>query len=236
MVDVGFAVAAVAWVLHVAAMAVAPLSLVQAVIAGGLVLIAFPAQRYFGHRLNRREWLGLGLAAGGLAFLAFTVPRAAQTEGYSIATLAASRRSWSAPVARCSPPASCAAARSATASCSGSPPAFDRRLQRRDQGAHRGDRDRGRERDREPVDGARRDRRIGAFFALARGMQLGEAIPVIATASVSSNCAAILGGVVVFGDPIGSGGLEGLARGLAFAAVIAAAVVMPSPRPAPRRA
>ena len=78
---------------------------------------------------------------------------------------------------------------------------------------------------------------IGAFFALARGMQLGEAIPVIATASVSSNCAAILGGVVVFGDPIGSGGLEGLARGLAFAAVIAAAVVMPSPAPgAPRRA
>jgi hypothetical protein len=72
---------------------------------------------------------------------------------------------------------------------------------------------------------------IGAFFALARGMQLGEAIPVIATASVSSNCAAILGGVVVFGDPIGSGALEGLARGLAFAAVIAAAVVMPSPAP-----
>ena len=86
---IGFAVAAVAWVLHVAAMAVAPLSLVQAVIAGGLVLIAFPAQRYFGHRLNRREWLGLGLAAAGLAFLAFTVPHAHENEGYSIATLAA---------------------------------------------------------------------------------------------------------------------------------------------------
>ena len=70
---------------------------------------------------------------------------------------------------------------------------------------------------------------IGAFFALARGMQLGEAIPVIATASVASNCAAILGGVIVFGDPIGSGALEGIARGLAFAAVIAAAVLMPSP-------
>ena len=54
-------------------------------------------------------------------------------------------------------------------------------------------------------------------------MQLGKAIPVIATASVASNCAAILGGVIVFGDPIGSGALEGMARGLAFAAVIAAA-------------
>src|SRR4029079_19067371 len=85
---VGFAVAAVAWVLHVTAMAIAPLSLVQAVIAGGLVLIAFPAPRYFGHRLNRREWLGLGLAAAGLAFLAVTVPHARESEGYSIATLA----------------------------------------------------------------------------------------------------------------------------------------------------
>jgi hypothetical protein len=75
---------------------------------------------------------------------------------------------------------------------------------------------------------------LGAFFALARGMQLGEAIPVIATASVASNCAAILGGVVVFGDPIGSGVIEGMARGLAFAAVIAAALLMPAPglRPA----
>ena len=68
-------------------------------------------------------------------------------------------------------------------------------------------------------------------------MQLGEAIPVIATASVSSNCAAILGGVVVFGDPIGSGVFEGLARGLAFAAVIAAAAVMPNAAgPKPTRA
>src|SRR3954470_20863576 len=86
---IGFAVAAVAWVLHVAAIALAPLSLVQAVIAGGLVLIAYPAQHYFGYRLNRREWLGLGLAAAGLAFLAFTVPRATETERYSIATMAA---------------------------------------------------------------------------------------------------------------------------------------------------
>ena len=42
---IGFAVAAAAWVLHVAAMAVAPLSLVQAVIAGGLVLLAYAIHR-----------------------------------------------------------------------------------------------------------------------------------------------------------------------------------------------
>src|SRR5215217_4774133 len=50
----------------------------MAVIAGGLVLIAFPAQRYFNHRLNAREWLGLALAAAGLAFLAVTVPHASE--------------------------------------------------------------------------------------------------------------------------------------------------------------
>jgi hypothetical protein len=60
-------------------------------------------------------------------------------------------------------------------------------------------------------------------------MQLGKAIPVIATASAASNCAAILGGVVVFGDPIGSGAVEGLLRALAFAAVIGAAALMPGP-------
>jgi hypothetical protein len=70
---------------------------------------------------------------------------------------------------------------------------------------------------------------LGAFFALARGMQLGKAIPVIAAASAASNCSAILGGVVVFGDPIGSGAFEGLARALAFALVIAAAMLMPGP-------
>ena len=60
-------------------------------------------------------------------------------------------------------------------------------------------------------------------------MQLGEALPVIVTASIASNCAAILGGVVVFGDPIGSGLAESLARGGAFVAVIAAAALMPGP-------
>ena len=235
---VGFAVAAVAWVLHVAAMAVAPLSLVQAVIAGGLVLIAFPAQRYFGHRLNRREWLGLILAAAGLAFLAFTVPRATETEGYSIATLAAFEAVMVG--AGCALFASGVLRRGSI--CHGvvlglasglligvsnvAIKALTEGIGIAGAGAIVS-----------PWTVLAVIGGIGAFFALARGMQLGEAIPVIATASVSSNCAAILGGVVVFGDPIGSGGLEGLARGLAFAAVIAAAVVMPSPAPgAPGRA
>ena len=225
---IGFAVAALAWILHVAAMAVAPLSLVQAVIAGGLVLIAYPATRYFGHRLNRREWAGLGLAAAGLAFLAVTVPHAHENEGYSIATMAAFETVmigagfalFASGVLRRGSICHGVVLGLASGLLIGVSNVAIKALT-------------------EAIGIAGMTALVspwtvlaivgglGAFFALARGMQLGEAIPVIAVASASSNCAAILGGVVVFGDPIGSGIVEGLARGLAFAAVIAAAALMP---------
>ena len=234
---IGFAVAAVAWVLHVAAMAVAPLSLVQAVIAGGLVLIAYPATRYFGHTLSLREWLGLGLAAAGLAFLAVTVPHAQENEGYSLLTLAgfeavtvgAGLALFASGVLRRGSVCHGVVLGLSSGLLIGVSNVAIKALT-------------------EAIDFGGMSALIspwtvlvvvgglGAFFALARGMQLGEAIPVIATASASSNCAAILGGVVVFGDPIGSSVFEGLARGLAFAAVIAAAALMPSAHgPAPAR-
>src|SRR5262245_29783585 len=86
---IGFAVAALAWALHVAAIALAPLSLVTAVVAGGIVLLAYPARRYFGHRLGRRELTGLFLAGAGLAFLAVTVPEGSGSAGYSVETMVA---------------------------------------------------------------------------------------------------------------------------------------------------
>jgi hypothetical protein len=42
-------------------------------IAGGLVLLTVTADRLFAHRVSRREWIGVGLAALGLAFLAATL-------------------------------------------------------------------------------------------------------------------------------------------------------------------
>ena len=66
-------VALVAWVLHVAALALAPISLVQAVISGGLVFLAVLADRWFGFELGKREWMGVALTAIGLAFLGLTV-------------------------------------------------------------------------------------------------------------------------------------------------------------------
>jgi hypothetical protein len=69
----GIVVAMAGWGLHVGALALAPISLVQSVIAGGLVLLTVTADRLFAHTVTRREWIGVGLAALGLAFLAATL-------------------------------------------------------------------------------------------------------------------------------------------------------------------
>ena len=42
-------------------------------IAGGLVLLTVTADRLFAHEVTRREWIGVALAAAGLAFLAATL-------------------------------------------------------------------------------------------------------------------------------------------------------------------
>ncbi len=61
----GIVIATIGWGFHVAALALAPISLVQSVIAGGLVLLTVIADRLFAHRVTRREWIGVGLAALG---------------------------------------------------------------------------------------------------------------------------------------------------------------------------
>jgi hypothetical protein len=52
----------------------APISLVQAVLAGGAVTLAVMSQRLFGNPIERRQWLALLLGGAGLALLAVTVP------------------------------------------------------------------------------------------------------------------------------------------------------------------
>jgi hypothetical protein len=68
-----------------------------------------------------------------------------------------------------------------------------------------------------------------SFYASARSLQLGEAIEVIAITSVAANLSAILGGILVFGEPIGSGAVGIIARLLAFCLVIAGAALVPGP-------
>ena len=69
----GIVVALGSWGFHVAGLALAPISLVQSVIAGGLVMLTVVADRLFGFDVTRREWIGVALTAVGLAFLAATM-------------------------------------------------------------------------------------------------------------------------------------------------------------------
>ena len=70
---IGMIVAMASWGLHVAALSLAPISLVQCVIAGGLVSLTVMAHALFDHEVTRREWIGVALTATGLAFLAATM-------------------------------------------------------------------------------------------------------------------------------------------------------------------
>ena len=86
----GIGISTASWGLHVAALALAPISLVQSVIAGGLVLLTVVADRLFGIKVSKREWIGVACAALGLAFLAATLEGAATDahSDYEVATIA----------------------------------------------------------------------------------------------------------------------------------------------------
>jgi drug/metabolite transporter (DMT)-like permease len=72
---IGWGLAAVAWLVHVVALSMAPISLVQAVLGGGAVTLAVMSQRIFGDPVERRQWLALLLGGAGLALLAVTLPQ-----------------------------------------------------------------------------------------------------------------------------------------------------------------
>src|SRR5579884_2713505 len=88
--SLGILIALGSWGLHVGALALAPISLVQSVIAGGLVLLTVVADVVFGIEVRRREWIGVALTAAGLAFLAATLggDAAAAHSHYDPGTLA----------------------------------------------------------------------------------------------------------------------------------------------------
>ena len=226
---IGMLVATAGWVFHVAALALAPISIVQAVISGGLVLLAWPAERWFGFKLGRREWIGLGLSATGLALLAVTASPDSAHSSYSVAPMLAFEAILLVVGAlMLHPGASQRVVRNhgilfavaaglligvsdvALKALAGTVPGDLVSIV-------------------SPWTLTAVIASVLAFFAVARGLQVGNAISVIALSSIAANVTAILGGVLVFGDPMGSGAVEVVARSLAFAAVIAAAALMPGP-------
>jgi drug/metabolite transporter (DMT)-like permease len=69
----GFLVGIAGWALYVGALAFGPLSLVQAVSAGGIGILALLVWRIGGVRLSRREWAGVGCSVGGLMLLGLSL-------------------------------------------------------------------------------------------------------------------------------------------------------------------
>jgi hypothetical protein len=70
---VGFAMEAAGFTLYVAALALAPLALVQSVSAGGVGILAFASARAAGRRVSGREALGAGVAVAGLLLLSLSL-------------------------------------------------------------------------------------------------------------------------------------------------------------------
>ena len=226
----GIAVAMGGWGFHVGALALAPISLVQATIAGGLVMLTVVADRLFAHEVTRREWIGVALAALGLAFLAATlgetaseahsdyeverlVPFLALTGGGAVvvASMAGDRlrEGIMFGVSAGLFWAASDTAIKAQSSLLGEAGAIEIL-------AH-------------PLALLILLASIAGLVVSARSLQIGKAVPVIAVTSVAANAATIAAGPIVFAEPLPEDTLGVVVRMAAFVLVIAAAALTPAP-------
>lgn len=226
----GYIVAAVAFALHVAALWMAPISVVQSTISGGLVFLAVLAERIFGYRLGKRQWVGVILTAAGLMLLAVTLPHGGDN-GYSVAALVAfeSCALVIGLLLLIGPRLGAGAqhhgvmlgaasgvligvsdvaikAMTNIASVSGTLDAL-----------------------MTPWLPLALTMAIISFYSVARGLQIGEAVPVITVIGVAANLLQIVGGIVVFGDPMPTGAVGIVAQSFGFALVCVAAALIPAP-------
>ena len=228
---IGMAIAVGAWILHVAALSVAPLSLVQAVLAGGMVLLAVMAERMFGLVIGRRQWLGLGATAVGLIMLGVTLPAAHGADShyspivlvsFEAALIAGGTLLIMGP--RIGAPAKHhgymlgAAAGILFGVSDISVKAISGLV-----GAH------GVLGMLTPALPVAIAAGAAAFYASAKALQDGEAVPVIAVTSTTSNIAGIVGGIIVFGDPLAGNPVSLAIEVMAFLLVLLAAWLMPAP-------
>jgi drug/metabolite transporter (DMT)-like permease len=227
---VGWLVAIVAWGLHVGALSLAPLSIVQAVLSGGLVFLAVFAERFFGFHLGRRQWVGVTITAAGLVIIGLTGGGANHPQHASLAALIAVEGAIftvGAALVRIStrrhvlPRAEGLLLGAAAGALFGVSDVAIKYLTQAAPGPLLGL--------LSPWTLTAMIAGVIAFYASARSLQIGQGVEVIAITSVAANLVAILGGIIVFHEPIGSGALQTSARFLAFCLVIAGAALMPAP-------
>jgi drug/metabolite transporter (DMT)-like permease len=223
------AVAIGAWILHVAALALAPMSVVQAVLSTGVVMLAVLADRIFGFDVGPRQWLGVAMTAAGLFLLIVTLPA---SDGAHSAYSLAGMISFEAGML-------VIGALLISGPSLGAPDHHHGVMLGAAAGTLFGVSDVGikaltglgglTEVLVSPWLAIAVIASVVAFYASARGMQDGDAVSVIAATSTAANVSCILGGIVVFGDPLPADTLGLVLQGLAFAMVIVAALVTPPP-------
>jgi hypothetical protein len=225
----GIVIATASWGLHVGALSLAPISLVQSVIAGGLVLLTVTADRLFAHRVTRREWIGVGMAALGLAFLAATIGGTGDSahSAYDVGRLVpwvgalivgAVAVAFAGRSGRHAGVVLGASAGLFWAASDTSIKALSHHLGD-GAGAVLGS----------PLAAAIALASLAGLVVSARSLQIGKAVPVIAVTSVTANLFTIAAGPIVFGEPMPDNSLGIVVRVLAFALVISAAALTPAP-------
>jgi drug/metabolite transporter (DMT)-like permease len=228
----GMLIATGSWGLHVAALSLAPMSVIQVSLAAGMVFIAVMAERMFGFKVGRRQWLGLFLTAAGLVLLGLTLPamhgahshfsQAAMISfeaglfGLGGLLLMGPRMGGTAEHHGVMLGAASGVlfgvsdtAIKALTGIAGAHGLLGIALS--------------------PWLAVAVVASIVAFYASARGLQDGEAVPVIAVTGTAANIAGIAGGIVVFGDPVAGSTAGVLLQALAFVLVVVAAALMPAP-------
>jgi drug/metabolite transporter (DMT)-like permease len=214
------------WGLHVAALSLAPISLVQSVIAGGLVLLTVVAEWLFRIPVTLREWIGVALMAIGLAMLAATLSGGARTahSRYDPTTLAIYVGVLGvaglalAAVAVRKAMALAVSAGLLWAASDTSIKALSSHLHQLGIGVliH-------------PLAFVILIASLLGLVVSARSLQLGDAVPVIALTSAAANVTTIAAGPIAFGERLPPGQFELTIRVLAFVLVIVAAALTPPP-------
>ena len=224
---IGMAVAGGAWILHVAALALAPLSVVQVSLSTGVVMLAVLGERLFGCRVGSRQWVGVVMTAVGLTALVLTLPHTGGSHSaFAVPALIAFQAGMLAlgvlliAAPRLGTPAHHhgAVLGAAAGTLFGVSDVALKAL---------------------TSVGGPLELLVSpwlptallasalAFLASARGFQEGEAVPVIACTSTAANITVITGGIVVFGDAL-AGGVLLAVQIVAFGLVAAAALVTPA--------
>lgn len=226
----GLGLAQVAGVLHIAAITLAPMSVVQVVMAGGVVLVAALAKRLLGAHAPRRQRLGLWAAGAGLALLVLSAPQLHGAHSafaaptlllFEVAltvlglALAAGLR-----LARLVPHRGVLLSVSGGAIFGVSDVAIKAVTGLSGHG--------GSVAALVVVLAVAIVTGIAAQVLSIRALQEGEAVQVIALTGVAGSVANIAGGFVVFGDPMAHGTLAWIAQSTAFTLVLFGSARMPS--------